>query len=183
MPVELRIDTEGKTEERRIDLSGTESAFTVTTFGRPRKITVDPDNWLLKSTPDLAVRVAVLRGQQAVAQGDLIGAISEYQKALDANRGSSLANYRLAEVFKMQKNYQSAANSFRDALRGDGDPRWTEVWSHINLGEIFDITGQRERAVNEYRMAIQTNDNTQGAINEARALMQKPYGSDQASNK
>lgn len=177
MPVELRIETEGKTEDRRIDLSGTESPFTVQTFGRPRKITIDPDNWLLKSTPDLTVRVAVLRGQQDVAQGDLIGAISEYQKALDSNRGSSLANYRLAEVFMMQKNYQAAANSFRDALRGDVDPKWTEVWSHINLGKIFDITGQRERAVNEYRQAIQTNDNTQGAINEARSLLQKPYQS------
>lgn len=175
MPVELRIETEGKTETRRIDLSGTESPFTVTTFGRPRKITIDPDNWLLKTTPDLSVRVAVLRGQQDVAQGDLIAAITEYQKALDANRGSSLANYRLAEVFLMQKNYQSSANSFRDALRGDGDPKWTEVWSHISLGKIFDITGQRERAVNEYRQAIQTNDNTQGAVNEARALLQKPY--------
>ena len=45
----------------------------------------------------------------------------------------------------------------------------------MNLGRIFDVTGQRERAVNEYRQAIQTDDNTQGAINEARALMQKPY--------
>jgi hypothetical protein len=178
MPVELRIETEGKTEQRRVDLSGTESAYNVETFGRPRKITIDPDNWLLKSTPDLAVRVAVLRGQQDVAQGDLIGAIAEYQKALDEDRGSSLANYRLAEVFLMQKNYQAAANSFRDALRGDGDPKWIEVWSHINLGKIFDITGQRERAVNEYRLAIQTNDNTQGAINEARSLMQKPYQRD-----
>ena len=181
MPVELRIETEGKTEERRIDLSGTESSYTVETFGRPRKITIDPENWLLKSTPDLAVRVAVLRGQQDVAQGDLIGAIAEYQKALDENRGSGLANYRLAEIFMMQKNYQSAANSFRDALRGDGDPKWVEVWSHIQLGKIFDITGQRERAVNEYRLAIQTNDNTQGAINEARALMQKPYKRDEDS--
>ena len=175
MPVELRIETEGKTEDRRVDLSGTESSYNVETFGRPRRITIDPDNWLLKSTPDLAVRVAVLRGQQDVAQGDLLGAIAEYQKALDEDRGSSLANYRLAEIFMMQKNYQSAANSFRDALRGDGDPKWIEVWSHINLGKIFDITGQRERAVNEYRLAIQTNDNTQGAINEARSLMQKPY--------
>jgi Tfp pilus assembly protein PilF len=79
----------------------------------------------------------------------------------------------------MQKNYQAAANSFRDCLRGDDDPKWTEVWSHVNLGRIFDVTGQRERAVNEYRQAIQTNDNTQGAINEARALMQKPYKRDQ----
>ena len=91
------------------------------------------------------------------------------------DRGSSLANYRLAEVYLTQKNYQAAANSFRDCLRGDGDPKWTEVWSHVNLGRIFDIAGQRERAVNEYRLAIQTKDNTQGAINEARALMQKPY--------
>jgi tetratricopeptide (TPR) repeat protein len=175
MPVVLRIETEGKTEERRVDLSGTESHYSVETFGRPRRITIDPDNWLLKSTPDLAVRVAVLRGQQDVAQGDLLGAIAEYQKALDQDRGSSLANYRLAEIFMMQRNYQAAANSFRDALRGDGDPRWTQVWCHINLGKIFDITGQRERAVNEYRLAIQTNDNTQGAVNEARELMRKPY--------
>ena len=74
-----------------------------------------------------------------------------------------------------QKNYQAAANSFRDCLRGDGDPRWTEVWSHVNLGKIFDITGQRERAVNEYRLAILTKDNTQGAVNEARALTEKAY--------
>jgi tetratricopeptide (TPR) repeat protein len=175
MPVELRIETEGKSEERRVDLSGTESRYSVETFGRPRRIIIDPDNWLLKSSPDLSVRIAVLRGQQDVAQGDLIGAIGEYQKALAENRGSSLANYRLAEVFMMQKNYQAAANSFRDSLRGDLDPKWTEVWCHVNLGKIFDITGQRERAVNEYRQALQTNDNTQGAVNEARARMQKPY--------
>ena len=107
MPVQLRIETEGKTEDRRVDLAGTESTFTIETFGRPRRIVIDPDNWLLKSTPDLAVRVAVLRGQQAVAQGDLIAAIAEYQKALDENRASALANYRLAEIFMMQKKTTS----------------------------------------------------------------------------
>ncbi len=175
MPVELRIETDGKTEDKRIDVSGTDSPYSIETFGRPRKIQIDPENWLLKSTPDLAVRVAVLRGQQLVAQGDLTGALGEYQKALDENKASSLAAYRIGEVFFLQRNYQSAANSFRDALRGDADPRWTEVWSHIHLGYIFDVTGQRERAVNEYRLAVQTNDNTQGAINEARARMQSPY--------
>lgn len=181
MPVELRIETDGKTETRRVDVSGTESNFSVETFGRPRRISIDPQNWVLKSTPDLAVRVAVLRGQQQVAQGDLTAGLIEYQKALDANRRSSLASYRIGEVFFMQRNYQSAANSFRDALNGDGDPKWTEVWSHIELGRIFDVTGQRDRAVNEYRLAVQTNDNTQGAVNEARALMQKPYKRDSTS--
>ena len=182
MPVELRIETDGKTEIRRVDVSGTESHYSVETFGRPRRISIDPNDWLLKSTPDLAVRVAVLRGQEMVAQGDLTGALVEYQKALDSNKNSSLAAYRIGEIFFMQRNYQSAANSFRDALRGDGDPRWVEVWSHIELGRIFDVTGQRDRAVNEYRLAVQTNDNTQGAINEARALMQKPYKREDAGN-
>jgi hypothetical protein len=182
MPVELRIETDGKTEVRRVDVTGTDSQFSVETFGRPRRITIDPENWVLKSTPDLAVRVAVLRGQQQVAQGDLTAALIEYQKALDANKNSALASYRIGEVFFMQRNYQSAANSFRDALRGDGDPKWVEVWSHIELGRIFDLTGQRDRAVNEYRLAIQTNDNTQGAVNEARALMQKPYKRESTDN-
>jgi aminopeptidase N len=175
MPIDLRIETDGKTETRKIDVAGTDSAYTIETFGRPRRIAIDPDNWVLKSTPDLAVRVAVLKGQQLVAQGDLIGALAEYQKALDSNKNSALANYRIAEIFFTQRNYQSAANSYRDSLRGDGEPRWTQVWSHIGLGKIFDLTGQRDRAVQEYRLAVQTNDNTQGAVNEARALLQKPF--------
>ena len=88
---------------------------------------------------------------------------------------SSLASYRIGEVLFTQRNYQAAVNSYRDALRGDDEPRWTEVWSHIDLGKIFDITGQRDRAVNEYRLAVQTNDNTQGAVNEARQWLSKPY--------
>jgi tetratricopeptide (TPR) repeat protein len=175
MPVELRVETDGKTEMKKVDVVGSDSQFVVDTFGRPRRISIDPDNWLLKASPDLQVRVAILKGQQMVAQGDLAGALTEFQKALEANSQSSLANYRIGEVLFSQRNYQASANSYRDALRGDGDPRWTEVWSHIQLGKIFDITGQRDRAVQEYRQAVQTNDNTQGAVNEARMYLQKPY--------
>jgi tetratricopeptide (TPR) repeat protein len=121
------------------------------------------------------VRISILKGQQLVAQGDLLNALTEYKKALDANPQSSLASYRVGEVLFTQCNYQASVNSFRDALRGDDVPPWTEVWSHIAIGKIFDITGQRDRAVNEYRLAVQTNDNTQGAVNEARQDLQKPF--------
>jgi hypothetical protein len=175
MPVELRVETDGKTESQKIEIVGTDTQFVVDTFGRPRRISIDPGNWVLKSTPDLQVRIAILKGQQLVAQGDLTGALAEYQKALEANPQSSLASYRIGEVLFSQRNYQASVNSYRDALRGDGEPRWTEVWSHIQLGKIFDLTGQRDRAVNEYRLAVQTNDNTQGAVNEARQDLQKPF--------
>ena len=86
-----------------------------------------------------------------------------------------MARYRIAEVFFQQHNYQAAANSYRESLDGDGEPRWTEVWCHIQLGKIFDVTGQRDRAVSQYREALQTNDNTQGALDEARKYLQKPF--------
>jgi len=175
MPVELKIDTDGKTEEKRIDVVGTNSPFSIETFGKPRRIVVDPDDKVLKNSSEIRLRSSIQRGQGLVQQGDLAGALQEFNKALEINKNSSLAHYRVAEVFFLQKNYQAAANAYREALNGDGEPRWTEVWSHIRLGNIFDITGQRERAVNEYRQAIQTNDNTQGAIQEAQRYLQKPY--------
>ncbi len=175
MPVELKIDTDGKTEDKRVEVVGTESPFTVETFGRPRRIVVDPDDRVLKNSTDVKLRASIMRGQGLVQQGDLAGALSEFNKALEVNKNSSLAHYRIAEVFFLQHNYQAAANAYRESLNGDGEPKWTEVWSHIQLGKIFDITGQRERATNEYRQAIQTNDNTQGALDEARKYLQKPF--------
>ena len=181
MPVDLKIDTDGRTEEKRIDVVGTDSAFTIETFGKPRRISIDPNDQVLKNSPDIKLRASIQRGQGLVQQGDLAGALAEYNKALEVNKNSSLAHYRIAEVFFQQKNYQASANAYRDALNGDGDPRWTEVWSHLQLGKIFDITGQRERATNEYRQALQTNDNTQGALDEARRYLQKPF--EQPKNK
>lgn len=175
MPVDLKIDTDGKTEEKRIEVVGTNSAFNVETYGKPRRIVVDPGDRVLKNSSEIRLRASIQRGQGLTQQGDLAGALSEFNKALDVNKNSSLAHYRIAEVFFLQRNYQAAANAYRDCLNGDGEPRWTEVWSHIQLGKIFDVTGQRERATNEYRQALQTNDNTQGALDEARKYLQKAF--------
>jgi tetratricopeptide (TPR) repeat protein len=175
MPVDLRIDTDGKTENKKIEVVGTNSPFTVETFGRPRRIAVDPDHHVLTNSSDVKLRSSILRGQALQQQGDLAAALAEFNKALDQNKNSSLAHYRIAEIFFVQRNYQSSANSYRSSINGDGEPRWTEVWSHIQLGKIFDVTGQRERAINEYRQAVQTNDDTFGALEEARRYLQKAY--------
>jgi aminopeptidase N len=175
MPVDLKIDTDGKTENKRIEVVGTNSAFNIETFGKPRRIVIDPDDRVLKNSSEIRLRASIQRGQGLTQQGDLAGALLEFNKALDVNKNSSLAHYRIAEVFFLQRNFQAAANAYRDCLNGDGEPRWTEVWSHIQLGKIFDVTGQRERATNEYRQALQTNDNTQGALDEARKYLQKAF--------
>jgi hypothetical protein len=175
MPVDLRIETEGNPEEKRVEVVGTSSEFSVDTFGKPKNVVIDPSNHVLRYSANVRVAVAIRRGEQYAELTEFPDALKEYQKALETNRGSSLAHYRIAEIYFLQNNYQPAANEFREALNGDLEPKWTEVWAHINLGKIFDITGQRDRAVNEYNLAIRTKDDTQGAQEEAGKYLKTPY--------
>jgi tetratricopeptide (TPR) repeat protein len=175
MPVDLKIETEGNPEEKRVEVVGTSSEFSVDTFGKPKNVVIDPDQRVLRFNNQVRTAVAIRRGEQFMEVSEFADALKEYQKALENNRNSSLAHYRIAEVFFRQNNFQSAANEFRESLNGDLEPKWTEVWAHLHLGMIFDITTQRDRAVNEYNLAVRTKDNTQGAQEEAAKYLKTPY--------
>jgi tetratricopeptide (TPR) repeat protein len=179
MPVDIRIDTEGNPENKTIDVTGTESEFTVETFGRPKPggIKIDPNNVILKGSSTLRARAAIARGEELAEAGRYYDAIGQYQRALAIQPNRPLANFRMGEAFFYQKNYQAAANAFRDASATvpEASEKWTEVWSHIYLGKIFDLLGQRARAVNEYSKAKQTNDNTGSAQEAADRYLKKPY--------
>jgi hypothetical protein len=175
MPVDLHIETEGNPEDKRVEVLGTSSEFSVDTFGKPKKVTIDPNNKVLRMSPQMRVDVAIRKGEQLVEVSEFADALKQYQRALDTQKNSSMAHYRVAQVFFLQHNYQSAANEFREVLNGDLQPKWLEVWAHIYLGKIFDISGQRERAVNEYTQAQRTRDNTQGAQDEVAKYIRTPF--------
>lgn len=101
--------------------------------------------------------------------------LPDYSNDLESTPRSSLAAYCMAELLLQKRNYQASVNAYRDSLARDGNPIWTKVWSHIQIGKVFDVTRQRERAVREYQLAIQTGDNTDGAIDQARELLQYPF--------
>ena len=175
MPVDLRIETEGNPEEKQVEVLGTSSEFSVDTFGKPKKVILDPNNKVLRMSSQMRVSVAIRKGEQFVEISEFAEALKEYQRALDTQKNSSMAHYRIGQVFFLQNNYQSAADQFREAERGDLQPKWLEVWAHIYLGKIFDISGQRDRAVNEYTQAQRTRDNTQGAQDEVAKYLHTPY--------
>ncbi|MGH9626414.1 MAG: tetratricopeptide repeat protein, partial [Bryobacteraceae bacterium] len=175
MPVLLRIETEGNPQDQTVEVTGTSSEFSVNTFGLPKKVIIDPNHVLLREDPQTEVEVEIRRGEQFVAVNDFSNALKAYQKALEVNRNSSLAHFRVGELFFKQNNFQAAADAFRRAINGDLQPKWTEVWSYIDLGKVFDVTDQRQRAVNQYKQAIRTHDNTANAQKVAAAFLQKPY--------
>jgi hypothetical protein len=61
-------------------------------------------------------------------------------------------------------------------------PKWTEVWSHIHLGWIYDISDQRPRALSEYQQALRSKDNSYNAQEEAQKGIDHPYQAPKTSN-
>ncbi len=176
MPVEVRVECEGsRPVNQRVDMVGTTSDFTVNTRTKPLRVIIDPASRLLKYDDTIKFQVEMARADQLAQQQAYLEAIKQYQAVLELNKNSSLAHYRLGETFFKLRNYNAAMEEFRRTLDGDLKPKWVEVWSHLMLGKIFDVTGQRDRAINEYQRALQTNDNTQGALDEANRYIQKAY--------
>jgi aminopeptidase N len=183
MPVEVRVYTEAtKPITERVDMVGTTAGFTINTKGKPLRVVVDPASRLLKYDDKTKVAVELARGDQLVQEQAYLEAIKQYQAVLEINKNSSIAHYRIGEILFKLRNYNAAMESFRQALAGDMDPKWIEVWSHLTIGKIFDVTGQRDRALNEYQRALQTNNNTQGALDEANRYVQKPYSAEKTAS-
>ncbi len=175
MPVEIAIVSIDKQEIQTIELSGKSTAFDITGFSMPEMIILDPNNKLLRDSKELQTSVQISLGNDLRQKEDFVGAIRAYEAALRISPNRSLAHFRLAEVLYEQFNLQSAANSFRDALNGDQDPKWIEVWCYIHLGKIYDILGQGQRAMAEYTKAVNTKDDTNGAQDEANKWLTAPF--------
>ncbi len=175
MPIEIEAQGEGTSEKTIVDLNGKSTPFDITVFSWPKKVIIDPDNKLLRDSDELRFKVQLTMGDDLKLKNDYIDAVRAYEQALKINPLKSIAHYRLAEVFFEQMNLQASANTFRDALNGDKDPAWIEVWCYVYLGKIYDILGQRQRAMAEYNKALNTKDNTNGALDEAKKWLATPF--------
>jgi len=119
--------------------------------------------------------LAVLYVGIGYSQSDECDTLDKCREAVKTNRRSSLLNFRIGEIYFKQGDYLNSASEFRATLILKLQPKWTEVWAHINLGRVFDLNNQRDLALNEYRLALKTKDNTRGALDEARKYTETPY--------
>ena len=186
MPVEIKVETDG--DPGNAARSGFRPRLRVFSLhlriARERSLS-DPNDRVLKYNDTIRLRVAIARRRTGHADqaGLPRGRSMNIRKRLDVKRTSSLAHYRVGEAFYQLRNYQSAANAFRESLNGDLDPKWTEVWSHLYLGKIFDVTGQRDRAMNEYQQALRTKDDTQEPTSGSQQISESPLRADHSAGR
>jgi aminopeptidase N len=176
MPVEVRVYIRGgRPVNDRLMMIGTTADFTINTERLPMQVVIDPASDILKYTRQTRVEVEMASADQLAQAQEYFAAIDQYRKVLQDNQNNSLAHYRIGDILFTLRNYNAALEEFQDALNGDLQPKWVEVWSYLKIGEVFDVTGQRDRALNEYERALHTNDNTQGALTLANHYIQKPF--------
>lgn len=175
MPVEIAVIS-GKQETRTtVEVNGRSTTFDLVTVSMPDRVILDPSGKLLRDSKELQTAVQLSLGNDLKQKGNFVEAIRAYEGALKISPNRSIVHFRMAETFYEQFNLQSAANSFRDSLNGDRDPKWIEVWCYIYLGKIYDILGQRQRAMAEYTKAMNTKDDTYGAQAEAQKWLAAPF--------
>lgn len=113
--------------------------------------------------------------------GDTAGAIGLAQKALDQHTTDpGRAYFILARANIMSGKMDTAVQDFSQAVKVSHDLR-TIAWSHIYLGRLDDMQGDRTAAVAEYKAAMQSRDGKQDTSSAAEAGLKAPFAPPQAA--
>ncbi|HQK88019.1 MAG TPA: tetratricopeptide repeat protein, partial [Acidobacteriota bacterium] len=175
IPLELKFVTKGQDELKVIDVKGESTRLNIETETRPIQLVIDPNFRILRKSEELEIQVHIVRGDEYFELGDFPSATDEYKRVLERQPRNSHALFKLALVFYEQFNYNTAQNTFREALNGDQQPPWVVALCYMYMGKIFDVLGQRQRAVAEYNKAVNTNDDSRGAVTEATKYLSQPF--------
>jgi tetratricopeptide (TPR) repeat protein len=116
--------------------------------------------------------------EQALASGNPAEAGKLAQQSLQANEDSARAYFVLAKVASFGGDMQGAQTDFQKAIEAQKDPvkdPHVAAWSHIYLGRILDLQGERDDAVAQYKAALTISDVPPDAKTAAEHGLQQPY--------
>jgi tetratricopeptide (TPR) repeat protein len=181
MPLDVILKTEAGQERETLIMKGTSVDFDISTKSKPIEIIVDPEMKIMRTSEEIKQAVVVRRGIEHFKEQEFIEAEQQFQAAIKLNRGNSWAWYNLGLLYMTQRNYQKALDAFDMALNGSLRPDWIEVWSYIYRGNAWDALANRERAVVEYKKALDTGNNYDNAQKIAQQYMEQPF--DQKKNR
>jgi len=114
---------------------------------------------------------ALTEGERQIAAQDAAGAAATFQRVLDKAPGQPRALYGLAVAFVLQGKaaramelFQQIVNAAATAAVGNSQNVASQPdpvalsWSHLYLGRIHDMQGDRDQALQEYRAALAVGD-------------------------
>jgi len=172
MPVEVMLRSEGDSQNQtqKLQIDAQSEDFQFESKGQPVEVIIDPNHRLLRISDELRVTTVARRGIELFKEGNYSEAQQQLEAALKLNKTSSWVMYHLGLLYLTQRNYEQAKDYFKSTLyNGDLNPSWLKVWAFIKLGNAYDASGDRTRAVQFYQEAEKTDDD----YNNSRALIKK----------
>jgi len=112
--------------------------------------------------------------EQALASGNPAEAEKLAEQCLEANQDAGRAYFVLAKVSSFKGDMEGAQSDFQKAAQSATDPH-VVAWSHIYLGRIYDIQGERDGAVAQYKAALAISDVPADAKTTAEKGLQQAY--------
>ena len=128
--------------------------------------------------PQRAPQTKIDLAEQALASGNPTEAGKLAQQSLQANEDPARAYFVLAKVASFGGDMQGAQTDFQKALDAQKNPAadpHVAAWSHIYLGRILDLQGERDDAVAQYKAALAISDEPPDAKTAAEHGLQQPY--------
>ena len=175
MPVELQLRAEGDDAETAVYVADRSEDFDFEVKGKPLEVVIDPNNKVLRTSEDLRISIVARRGLELFREGQYLEAQRQLEEALKLDKSNSWVYYNLGLIFLEQRNYQQALDNFDAALHGNLRPSWIEAWARIKRGNAYDGMGDRARAVHEYKQAVASGIDFDGAQRAAQEYLKTPY--------
>lgn len=128
--------------------------------------------------PDDARAQLLAEGQSHLTDGDSAAARAAFEKVLELSPNDPNALYGLAIVASQEENRPEAREFF---LRTLAHARTPDIlgWSHVYLGRIYDLEGNRTEAIAHYRAALALNSRVERVEQAARRGLERPFGQDE----
>jgi aminopeptidase N len=177
LPVELQLRAEGDDATTTVYVADRSEDFDFESKGKPIEVIVDPNNRVLRTSDDLRISVVARRGLELFREGQYLEAQRQLEEALKLDKSNSWVYYNLGLIYLEQRNYDPAIDSFKAAVDSDAccRPSWVAAWGHIKMGNAYDAKGDRARAVNEYKKAVDTGIDFDNAQRAAQDFLKTPY--------
>jgi tetratricopeptide (TPR) repeat protein len=115
------------------------------------------------------------QGDNLIYDGRYPEAKSVFEGVLAADASSERALFGLAVVASNTRKPDTAESYFRKTLEVARSLRIVS-WSHIYLGRLYDLEGQRKQALDQYRAAAVTAGAFPDAVRAAQSGLAEPFG-------
>ncbi|GIU82897.1 MAG: tetratricopeptide repeat protein [Acidobacteria bacterium] len=180
LPVDIQLIAEGETKSlvQTVMIEDTSADFNIESETKPVEVVIDPKFKLLRISDELRVSALARRGIELFKEGSLADAQQQLEAALKLDRSNTWIYYNLGLIYLEQRNYDLAIDNFKVITQNDkekANPQWIYVWSFIKLGNAYDAKGDRTRAIDAYKKAIEIGDNYDNAQEAAKKYMAEPY--------